>query len=637
MARLSISLLGPFRLHLDGEPITGLESDKVRALLAYLALESDRLCRRASLASLLWPERPDRAARHDLSQAIYNLRNTLGVKDTDPPFLIATRQTLQFNPLSDHWLDVAAFIELIQACRQHLHRRLDLCEPCIERLHQAIDLYQGELLEGLALGDSLPFEEWLLFQRERFHRLVVSALRSLVRCYRRRREHKQALPHARRYVTLEPCQEEAHRQVMGTLAALGRRSQALVQYEMCCHVLETKLGVDPEAKTKILYRRIRDGKASLGSGTTSPHNLPAHLLPFAGRASELAWIKAHLRDPSCRLLTLVGPGGIGKTRLAVEASGDLLLGDVGLTDQALPFPQGIYFVPLAPLQSHEAIVPALADALGFSFYRGKASGQASAALAPCPRQQVLDYVRDRRLLLILDGFEHLLEGATLVSELLHAAPGVKVLVTSRISLNLQGEWIYRVPALEVQHPARNSPSEVDRVRQCDAVELFATSARCVRPEFEVAEQELQEVAQICRLAQGIPLAILIAAAWIETLSPGQIATQIADHSVDFLHADWRDVPQRQHSMRAVLDRSWSLLAQRQQETLAKLSVFHGGFTDQAAHQVADASPKELAGLVRRSLLRQHTTGSAAAPPHPPTSTRAGGVSGQAIATRCTTC
>jgi len=606
MARLSVSLLGSWQMLLDGEPVTGFESDKARLLLTYLLLESDRCHRREVLAGMLWPERPEQDARHSLSQALLNLRRVLGgceatqAGPAGSPFLKVTRQTVQFDRASDHWMDTAAIAERLDACKQHDHRRLDLCEPCIERLQQALDLYRGDLLAGFSLGDCLAFEEWLLLQRERYHRLAVSAVRSLVTCHERRGEHRQALRYARRYMALEPWREQAHRQAMRALAAIGQRNEALVQYQACRRILKTELGVEPEEETARLYRRVCDREALPPPAALPVHNLPAPVSPFVGRAAELAGVKARLRDPDCRLLTLVGPGGIGKTRLALEAGRDLLLGDVELVDQDPPFPQGIYLVPLEPLRSPEALVPALGEALGFPCRRKRELARFTSA--PALRRQLLDYLRGRRLLVILDGFDHLLEGATLVSEILRAAPGVKVLATSQSRLNVQGEYLYPVPALEVPEPAAVAASEIDRIRQCSTVELFSASARRVRPCFEATADELRHVAQICRLAQGVPLAILLAAAWMETLSPGQIVALIAERSIDFWQADWRDVPESQRNMRAVLDRSWSLLTPRQQEVLAGLSVFRGGFTGEAAQQVVGASSQELAGLVHRSLL-----------------------------------
>jgi len=259
MARLSIYLLGPFHVVRDGSPVTSFESDKARALLAYLALETDRPQPRAYLAGLLWPNCPEQNARHDLRQALSNLRHSIADVDATPPYLQITRDTIQYNRQSECWLDVHALDALVDACQGHAHRRLDLCPPCIERLHQAVELYRGTFLQGFSPGESLPFQEWMLLLEERYHRRVVAALCQLARCHAWRGEHELALRYARRHVTLEPWREEAHRHIMRALALSGQRNAALVQYQHCRRILADELQVEPEGETAELYRRIRDG------------------------------------------------------------------------------------------------------------------------------------------------------------------------------------------------------------------------------------------------------------------------------------------------------------------------------------------------------------------------------------------
>jgi len=259
MARLSIYLLGPFHVVRDGSPVTSFESDKARALLAYLALETDRPQPRAYLAGLLWPNCPEQNARHDLRQALSNLRHSIADVDATPPYLQITRDTIQYNRQSDYWLDVQAFDALLDACQEHAHRRFDLCPSCIERLHQVVALYRGSFLQGFSPGESLPFQEWMLLLEERCHRRAAGALSQLVRCYARRGEHELALRYARRHVALEPWREEAHRHIMRALALSGQRNAALIQYQHCCRILADELQVQPERETTELYRRIRDG------------------------------------------------------------------------------------------------------------------------------------------------------------------------------------------------------------------------------------------------------------------------------------------------------------------------------------------------------------------------------------------
>ncbi len=310
-------------------------------------------------------------------------------------------------------------------------------------------------------------------------------------------------------------------------------------------------------------------------------NLPVPLTPFVGREAELAEIQERLGDPDCRLLTLVGPGGCGKTRLAVEAA----------TAQIDNYPHGVFFVSLAPLDSIDSMVPTVAEALGFRFYE---EGE--------PQQQLLDYLRQKRMLLILDNFEHLVEGAGLVTEILQTAPEVKILATSRARLNVGGEHLF--PVVGMHFPDEET---IEDATQYSAVKLFLSNVRRTQPSFEPTADELTEVVRICRLVEGMPLGILLAAAWAEMLTPLEIAAEIS-RGLDFLETDLRDVPERQRSMRAVFDHSWNLLTEREREVFQALSVFRGGFTRDAAQKVTGASLRELMALVHKSLLHRTARG-----------------------------
>jgi predicted ATPase len=306
-----------------------------------------------------------------------------------------------------------------------------------------------------------------------------------------------------------------------------------------------------------------------------------------GREAELTELDRLLIDPDVRLLTILGAGGMGKTRLALEAA----------AAQLNNFEHGVYFVPLAPLDSVEAIVPTVAQVIGFSFYEGAE-----------PRQQLLDYLQRKAKVILMDNFEHLLDGVGLVSDILKAAPRVKILSTSRARLNVQGETLFHLAGMDF--PDWEMPEDAgDLEGQADysAVKLFLQSARRVRPGFELADDDLTYVAHICRLVQGMPLGILVAATWLTMLTPAEIAAEI-ESSLDFLETDQRDVPERQRSMRAVFDHSWKLLTEREQAVFEALSVFRGGFTRQAATEVTGASLRELRVLVDRSLLQREPGG-----------------------------
>jgi DNA-binding SARP family transcriptional activator len=266
MARLALALLGDYRAMLDEKPIAGFESVKVRALLAYLAVEAQHPHRREALAALLWPEQPESDARANLSQALFNLRSILGDRPRRPSLLSVTRETIGLNGACDSWTDVTSFISLLQSCEKHPHAQIETCEACLPRLQEAAALYRGSLLQDLAVHDSVPFEEWVLLKREYLHRLAMEALGWLALGHERRGDYALGLQCARRQIELDPWREEAQRQVMRLLVLSGQRSVALAQYEACRRALAEELGVEPVAETVALYEQIRRGALA-----QSPH------------------------------------------------------------------------------------------------------------------------------------------------------------------------------------------------------------------------------------------------------------------------------------------------------------------------------------------------------------------------------
>lgn len=582
MATPTLTLLGAPRLTGSDGAVVPVRARKEVALLAYLAVESARPQQRETLLSLLWPEAPEDAARLSLRVALAHLRTVLG--DTGGVTLVADRHTVQLVPRDERWLDVAAFTALLATCRTHRHPPDAPCSACKERLAQAAALYRGEFLAGLALPDADPFEEWALVQREELHRAMLAALAALAAAHEQTADYA-ALGHcARRQLELEPWHEPAHRQLMRGLALRGERDAALTQYERCRQALGKELGIEPEVETRRLYERIRSGDLTPATRDIAAprHNLPAPLTPLVGREADLAALTDLLHQEEVRLLSLVGPGGMGKTRLALELA----------RASVAAYADGVFVIELAPLAAAEGLATAIATALDLTL-----QGDPAAAL--------LRFLRDKRLLLILDNVEHLLAGVGLVGTIVQAAPRVQIIATSRERLNLRGEQLYSVQGLA--HAAGTTAAAA----ATPAVRLFVQTARRQLASFTPRAEDLAAILRICHLVQGMPLALELAAAWAGLLSLEEIAAEIA-RSVDFLAADWPDAPARQRSMRAVFAWSWQLLTDAERQVFGGLSVFRGGFTRPAAETIAGTTLGALTSLTRKSLLRRTDAGASGA-------------------------
>lgn len=581
MPHLKLGVLGALQLALADAPVAKLESDKTRALLVYLAVEADRAHRREILIGLLWPDVPEETARHNLRQALFNLRQAIGDHTAQPPYLFITRDQVQFNRASEYSLDIADFDTRLSACARHAHANVEACGVCAARFQQAVDLYRGKFLQEFFLEDSAEFEEWALVRREATHQRALDALTHLANYYERQGDLAATRRSALRQLELDPWREQAHRQVMRVFALEGQRSAALAQYETCRRVLSEELGVEPSAETRELYEQIKSASwaqppTSNPQFPTSYYQLPAPLTPFIGRERELADLGRLVMDPNCRCITLVGPGGMGKTRLAIQVA----------ANHRNDFAQGIAFVELAAINALDSVAPTIAVALGLSLH-----GPTS------PRLQLANYLRDKQMLLVLDNVEQLVDAAELFVELLQHAPAIKLVLTSREPLNVQSEWVFEVAGLDV--PATEQAEEFEA---SNAVALFVQRARRTRAGFVLNAQERASVARLCRLVEGMPLALELAATWVKTLSVAEIVGEI-ERNLDFLSASVRDLPERHRSIRAVFHQTWNMLAADEQHVLNKLSVFRG-FEREAAEKVAGASLSILASLVSKSLVRR---------------------------------
>lgn len=556
---LEIRLFGGVQIWLDGKAVSTFISNKVPALLAYLVV-TKRAFQRDTLAGLLWGEMPDENAKNNLRQALSNLRKYLA------PYLLIDRDTVQFNQEVPYYLDVDDFLQGVQA------------KPVSGGPEKALALYVGDFLQGFFVQEAPDFEEWVSKQRLYLHEMALGAMNNQTLWYQQQGQYAQAIQMANRLLAFDPWREVTHRQLMLLYVRNGQRSAALAQYEHCRRMLDRELGVEPAPETVALYERIRAARELF------PNNLMLQPTPFVGRAQELEQINELLLRPERRLITLLGPGGIGKSRLSVQVARRALT-------QGL-FLNGVFFVALDGIEDYNLIPTAIANSCGLTF-----SGNQT------PKVQVVNFLKNREMLLVLDNLEHLLDGIPWLIQLLQQAPHLRLLVTSRERLDVQWEWV--VPIEGLDYPSQeSSPAQA---RQSGAVQLFMDRAQAARPDFALTDQTLPPILAICRLVSGMPLALELAAASLRHYSCAEIEQAIAQN-FDFLTVNFRDLPTRQRSLRAVFDYSWRLLSRPEQTVFANLSLFRGGFTLPAGQQVAEATPPILASLLDKSLLRQDKSG-----------------------------
>ena len=590
MSTINLYLFGPPRLERAGEPVR-LVRRKAKALLAYLLL-NPQLHSREALAAFFWPEHAHQQARADLSRILSVLSKHLG-----KTWLKADRDTVGITPEFPFRVDVLQFQHLLARCERHPHSPEQVCEACLPNLAAAVALYQADFLAGFTLADGAAFDDWQMFQTERLRQALAGALERLGRGYGRQAQWETALNYAKRWASSEPLHEAAHRQLMTLYALSHQRAAALAQYALCRQLLATELMTTPDTATQALFERIQAGaldpERELGPAPGSMgaievragpvHNLPHPTTSFVGRQTELDMIFDRLSQPDCRLVNIVGPGGMGKTRLALQAARLL-------AQQTRPaFGDGVFMASLATVPTIEQMPLALAGAVGLPLSGAKTAFD-----------QLVRYLHSKKLLLLLDNFEHLVEGAPLLADLLQAVSQVKVLVTSRIRLNLYEEWLIDLAGLDAPDPA----IPLAQALNYNAVQLFLQRARQTKPNFSLTATNGAAVGRICQTLEGMPLAIELAAAWVRSHPCQDIAHQI-QHNLDFLSTSLRNIPERQRSLRAAFEHSWQLLDLPEQTAFARLSVFRGGFTAEAAWVVAHVSAQTLASLVAKSLLQQN--------------------------------
>ena len=578
---LRVRMLGGFSVSVGSRTIKQNEwrLRKAAALVKLLSLAPAHRLHREQVMDLLWPDSGRKAASNSLRRTLHATRGILHPVDSSG-YLVSEDESLVLRPSGGLWVDVDAFEEAAATARRSR-------EPAAHRA--ALDLYAGELLPADR------YEGWAEEKRVVLRRLYLDLLVELAMVYEERGDLGRASEALQTAVTEEPALEEAHADLMRLYALSGRESDALVQYERLRDALSRQLGAEPSTTTHSLREDISAGRFPItptrpadpsreDTLDATKHNLPASRSSFVGRGKEIIEIKRTLA--MTRLLTLTGVGGSGKTRLALEVARDL----VGA------YPDGVWLVELAPLSEDQLVARTVAEALGMP---ERPQEQLSDTLS--------DVLRDRKMLLILDNCEHLVETtARLVDVLLDSCLRLRVLATSREALGVEGEIRWPVRPLSVPERGRAPASE--QLEGYESIRLFVERARGHDPSFSLNPQKGRAVVDICRTLEGIPLAVELAAARVGTLTLERISERL-ENSLELLTRGGRTAAPRQRTLRGTLDWSYDLLSEPEMVLFRRLSVFAGGWTLQAAEAVGAGRGIEegevldlLSALVEKSLV-----------------------------------
>lgn len=569
MPNLHVYTLGTLTIQRNGETLDGFVSQKTVALFIYL-LYHPYEHPREKLADLFWAETTTEQALKNLRTVLSNLQKQLG------DYLTISRQSIAIANTEAIFFDVWAFERLIQSANK-LNSRPSSPRKLSEVLSEAIALYKGGFLLNLKADNAPELESWLFFERDRLQQVMIDGLSLAMTVAHKRKQYPIAIDYGRKLIALDPYHEKSYRLMMTCYASLNNRTGALQLYDQLATLLADELDVEPETETQDLYKSIKLGRFNVPMpNATITSAMPAVVGQYVADEATVNAVMTKLDDPDCRMVTVLGIGGVGKTKL-VQHIAHLRRED---------YANGIFFVPLEALSHGEFVLGAVINAL--QIHQPDETRTAMQTLST--------HLKKRHCLIILDNFEHVLSAAVDIAHLLEACPYIQVLITSREQLNIMGEHIIPITGLPYTAPFEHNP----------AMQLFAMTAEQVSPQFDSRQHE-GAIREICALVDGLPLGILIAASWTQFLSPEDIRTRMRD-SLDFLTSNRRDLPERHKGVNALLHSTWEMLNTSEREVMMALSVFHSHFDASAALAIAGASLHLLTGLVAKSLILTYTDG-----------------------------
>ncbi len=583
-AAYTIQVLGGLSIMDGSGELIELSSRKAEAIVIYLLFSEKTSVEREEMATLLWADMPE-------SNALTNLRVTLAnIKKQCGDLLLVTRRRISIHPEAVIETDRTALEETMNATAANGLDKKELPLEQARILAEKTALYRGDFLQGFFVRNAIAFEDWAAYERETLRRQMIDALQMLIHTFKKNHMLREGIAAANQLLFIDSFNDAAYQWLIELYALNGERDKALETYEKYYTFLAEEIGVEPTDEVIALAEAVRDGSlAPEGpavisletSGLPVPNNIPMELSPFFGRRAELAQLRDYLHNPHLRLVTMIGQGGTGKTRLAIEAARQNLR----------LFPDGVWFVKLESVVSADLVLPEIYKVLGITYpQREKA------------QDELVAYMNGHHILMVLDNFEHLLDASAIISDVIRRTQNSKVIVTSREMTGLPEETNMFLGGLEGKQEKTEKAQALDE-QLSDAGKMFIERARRMAPDFALKAKDVLLIEAICDLVARLPLGIELAAGGVRTNSLQTLHDRIAD-DITYLESDHPELPERQRSLMSVFNTFWEQLAEDEQMMISRLSAFCGVVTQDAARQIAGVSVFFLSSLVSRGFLKR---------------------------------